>query len=225
MSLHGVGSCDGNCAVVEMVVGGVTSSGWGEGDGLWVVVESGCEDEGVGCEVWDASDGGMEVDTLVGYPSSPIRNQITFHMHSTVHTSNVDFLTWTDRAAGVWELYEVFTVYRATLRYTEHFSILTEAGDTRITIFIPPITIVIYLSSILTCDLHWNEHQWWLSKRACGATLVWNHDGVITFWNQTLFRATKWQSFFTSASDACISLPRLPLVVVDIFIHAPHTGD
>lgn len=88
--LQGVGLSDGDCGVVEVVVGEVTSSGRGEGDGLWVVVEGGCEDDGVGCEVWD---GGMVVDILVGYPSSPGQTgqQMPGRCTGSTHSAKHDF--------------------------------------------------------------------------------------------------------------------------------------
>lgn len=192
-SLQGVGLSDGDCGVVEVVVGEVTSSGRGEGDGLWVVVEGGCEDDGVGCEVWD---GGMVVDILVGYPSSPIRKQVKnvwilrkqfkmhkysniVHVYTLLHTPSY---TWTDRAADTRKMYRFHTFNQAWLRKTEGEPLRTGTICARVSIWIPTGSILMSLSIMFTLGKYWctDNYNRWRGRGEWGSKWYWLLSGCLS---------------------------------------------
>jgi hypothetical protein len=50
----------------------------------------------------------------------------------------------------MWKISGIFTLHHTVLRCTECLSTLTETGGARITIAVPPFSILIYLTAILT---------------------------------------------------------------------------
>jgi hypothetical protein len=116
----------------------------------------------------------------------------------------------------MWKISGIFTLHHTVLRCTECLSTLTETGGARITIAVPPFSILIYLTAILTGELHWILQHNKSNDRTCGTTLVWIYDRIAALWSLALDRVTHWLSILTGAGVTCTQLPGVSLIVASI---------